>query len=283
MSTVTADRFGSGKGHGDENFPVASWLVARRHRAPIMAFYRFARAADDVADHPGLSGDEKLRLLDGFERTLDGRGREPAAEPLRRAIAERGLDASHARELLDAFRLDARKARHATFAELMDYCRLSAAPVGRFVLDVHGEARSLWPRSDALCAALQVNNHLQDCGRDRRELGRVYLPAELLDAAGARAEDLARPRATPALLSVIRDLAGRSQALLDRSRPFAGEVADRRLRCEVAVIQRLAERLAGDLSRRDPLAERVALRRGAVLRDTIAAVAGTAFARGAGA
>ena len=138
----------------------------------------------------------------------------------------------------------------------MDYCRYSAMPVGRFVLDVHGESRDTWPASDALCAALQVINHLQDCAKDYRDLNRVYIPLGQLESAGG-VEALAAPKSSPALLGVIRNLAERTHSLLAASRPFAGQIRDRRLSAEVAVIQALAEDLNERLMRRDPFSERV--------------------------
>lgn len=256
--TISAGEAKSGKGHKDENFPVASRLIHPRHRGPILAFYRFVRAADDVADHAALSSDEKLRLLDGLEASLLGTGpRDPEAEPLRLALAERGLAPIHAQHLLDAFRLDARKSRTRDWADLMHYCSLSAMPVGRFVLDVHGEDRSTWAASDPLCAALQVINHLQDCGKDYRALGRVYLPEDILARHGASVDMLDAAQASAALLGVIRDLNDRTAALLAESSPFPAMIADLRLGLEVAVIQRLAEALVGKLRRLDPLADRV--------------------------
>ena len=191
---TTATETLSGKASGDENFPVASWLLSEERRAPILAYYRFARAADDVADHPNLPPDEKLALLDRLDGALRGRGLpDPEAEPLRIQLSVRGLSPRHALELLDAFRQDVRKTRYADWGELMDYCRLSAAPVGRFVLDVHEEDERLWPGSDALCAALQVINHLQDCAKDFAQLDRVYLPEDILRRHGASVAMLARP------------------------------------------------------------------------------------------
>ena len=188
----------SGKGRGDENFPVASRLIGAAYRGPILAFYRFARAADDVADHPSLAAEQKLALLDRLGEALDGRGPgDPEAEPLRLALVERGLTSRHPHELLEAFRLDATKRRYASWRELMDYCRLSAAPVGRFVLDVHGEDPGAWRSSDPLCAALQVINHLQDCAADYRRLDRVYLPQDTLAARGASVEMLGAARSPP--------------------------------------------------------------------------------------
>ena len=255
--SATAE-LGSGKGHKDENFPVASYLIHPKHRPAILAFYRFVRAADDVADHPGATPDEKLRLLDGLEAALTGRGPPaPEAEPLRTALAERGLAPRHACDILDAFRMDARTSRYRDWGELMHYCSLSAMPVGRFVLDVHGEAEATWEASDPLCAALQVINHLQDCGEDFRSLARVYIPEETFAKHGARSEDLGGARATPALLAAIRELNGRCADLLGTSRTFPAIVRDRRLALEVAVIATLAEALVEKLRRLDPLSERV--------------------------
>ena len=130
------------KTHKDENFPVASNLVSKKHRAAILAFYRFARAGDDIADDPELSKVEKIRRLDAFEDTLLGHNDDIAdALPLRAAIAERGLSPRHAQDLLVAFRMDASKHRYANWDELIHYCSYSANPVGRFVLDVHGESQ----------------------------------------------------------------------------------------------------------------------------------------------
>ncbi len=251
---MTAADLSSGKGHRDENFPVASWLIRPQHRAPILAFYRFARAADDVADHATAAADEKLRLLDEMERTLLGElDSAPEAFALRKVLEEYKLSAQHALLLLEAFRRDVTKLRYADWDELMDYCRYSAMPVGRFVLDVHGEDRATWPASDALCAALQVINHLQDCAKDYRELDRVYIPLDMLsDGALLSAE-----KASPQLLQVISALAKRTQGLLVQSKPFAGRIRDRRLALEVSMIQTFAEDLDKKLMRRDPLSERV--------------------------
>ena len=248
----------SGKGHKDENFPVASHLISPRHRGPILAFYRFVRAADDVADHPTLSADEKLRMLDALEGALTGKGPiDPEAEPLRHALAERGLPPRHAQDLLDAFRQDARKTRYENWDELIDYCALSAMPVGRFVLDVHGEDRSTWAASDALCAALQVINHLQDCAKDFRSINRVYLPSETLARHGAAVEDLGAAKASPALSAVIRELNEGCAGLLRESSVFPVQIKDGRLALEVAVIQSLAESLVRKLRTADPLSDRV--------------------------
>jgi squalene synthase HpnC len=253
-----AGAFASGKGHRDENFPVASWLVRRELRVPILAFYRFVRAADDVADHPNAPAQQKLDQLAWMEAALRGESTGNAeGVALRSVLQARSLTDQHALDLLEAFRRDVTKLRYESWSELMDYCRYSAAPVGRFVLDVHGEAPTLWPANDALCTALQVINHLQDCGKDYRALDRVYVPLDALAIHGAAVEDLASTAAAPALLQTIGTLAHRTSELLEQSRPFSHAISDRRLALEVGVIQALAEDLAFRLSRRDPLSERV--------------------------
>jgi squalene synthase HpnC len=278
---ITATEAKSGKGHGDENFPVASRLIRAENRAPILAFYRFVRAADDVADHPGLSADEKLRMLDALESALLGRGpADPEAEPLRRALAERGLSPRHAQDLLNAFRMDARKNRYADWGELIGYCALSAMPVGRFVLDVHGEApERVWAASDAICAALQVNNHLQDCGADYRSLDRVYLPLDVLAKHGARVEDLGADRASPALRAAIADLAVRTATLLREGSALPDLIADTRLSLEIAAIYRLAGSIAAGLQRRDPLSEKVHIGKAGFAILALSAAAGALFRR----
>jgi squalene synthase HpnC len=257
MHEAPAD-LASGKGHTDENFPVASFLVAPKYRAPILAFYRFARIADDVADSASTPPAQKLALLETMRATLAGESdANPEALALRQVQDQRGLTAQHGLDLLEAFRRDVTKLRYDDWADLLDYCRYSAAPVGRFVLDVHGESRETWPANDALCSALQVINHLQDCAKDYRELDRVYLPQDRLRAAGITVKTLEMPSAVPALKAVIDGLARDTAALLDQSRPFAGMVKDTRLKLEVAVIQGLAEDLNRRLLARDPLSQRV--------------------------
>jgi squalene synthase HpnD/squalene synthase HpnC len=259
--TLAAD-LRSGKIHRGENFPVASRLVQARHRKPIMDFYDFVRTADDVADHPTLPHADKLQLLDSLEATLLGQSdTEPEGVALRTALAEHSLDPQHARDLLTAFRLDVTKQRYGDWDDLMNYCRYSAMPVGRFVLDVHGEPHATWPANDALCAALQIINHLQDCGKDYRNLDRVYIPLDLIAAHGASVEDLKKPVASPQLRACLNDLCARVAELLQKSAGFSQQIDDRGLSLEVAVIQRLAERLTRTLQAHDPLSERVHLGR----------------------
>jgi hydroxysqualene synthase len=278
-----ASELRSGKTHRDENFPVASWIIHPRHRAVIMAFYNFVRTADDIADHATLAAEGKLAHLDVLEAELLGKGdSQPEAVALRLALAERAMPPRHALDLLTAFRMDVSKLRYANWDELIHYCRYSAMPVGRFVLDVHGESTSTWAASDALCAALQINNHLQDCGKDYKSLNRVYLPLDALEAAGASVEALALEKAPLPLLKCLHALATRTEGLLGEGKPLAALVRDFRLGLEISVIQAFAEKIVRLLKVRDPLSERVHLSPVELLAHSAGGIVGEVARRASG-
>ncbi len=254
----------SGKDRGDENFPVGSLLISRALRPHVHAFYAFARNADDIADSESLSPDDKIARLDVMEAVLLGQRDTgaPSALRLRASLAATGVTARHATDLLIAFRRDATKRRYATWDELHDYCRYSAMPVGRHVLDLHGEGRATQAASDALCTSLQVLNHLQDCAKDLAALDRCYLPLDLLTQHGATVEDLRAARETAGLRAVFTALLDRVDALNTEAAALPRHTRDRRLRLETAVIVGLAHRLTRRLRRGDPLATRVKLTKG---------------------
>lgn len=238
-----------------ENFPVASFLIAPRHRPTVLAFYRFARAADDIADDPARAGEDKLAALASFDAALQT-GEGPAeAVALRAALVERNLSLDHPRHLLQAFQADARGRPCRTWSDLVAYCRYSAAPVGRFLLDLHGEDRATWPASDALCTALQILNHLQDAKADWQDLRRLYVPKDWLVQAELSERDLLAPRLDPALRGVYDRVLDRVDELNRQAMPA---IKDRRLRMETAAIHSIARHLAKRLRHNDPLAARVA-------------------------
>jgi phytoene/squalene synthetase len=257
MSDTTAAL--SGKSHRDENFPVASRLIAARHRGPILAFYGFVRAADDVADHATLSADEKVAAARWPRPPLWMAVAHPTLMRSRcGAFSASGVSRPSTPMTCSTRSGSTPASRAIRIGRIcLAYCALSAMPVGRFVLDVHGEDRSTWSASDPLCAALQIINHLQDCGRDFRDLDRVYIPLDALAEHGAAVDDLGRPASSPGLRAAIVDLVGRTEVLLRDSAVFPTVIADTRLALEVAVIQSLAEKLATRLRRSDPLSERV--------------------------
>jgi len=264
MSEAATVEVWSGKDRADENFPVGSALIRRDLRPHVHAFYAFARNADDIADSPVLPPEEKLARLDRMEAVLLGQaeGGAPSAALLRYSLAATAVTPTHATDLLIAFRRDATCNRTADWDALHDYCRYSAMPVGRHVLDLHGEDRATWAASDALCAALQVLNHLQDVAKDLTALDRCYLPQDLLARHGATVADLRGPAETPGLRAVFDALLARTETLNAAAAALPRQVRDRRLRLETAVITGLARRLTRRLRREDPLAGRVKLRRG---------------------
>ncbi len=261
----------SGKNKGDENFPVASLLIAKPLRARVHAYYNFARNADDISDSPILSVDEKVARLDAMEAVLTGAHDtgSPSATRLRQSLAESGVPVDHARELLVAFRQDVTKTRYENWEELLQYCRYSAAPVGRYVLDVHGESRDTWGPSDALCASLQVLNHLQDCAKDLRDLDRCYVPQNWLRDSGLTTDDIARPETIPPLRAVFDKMLEATEALNREAAALPKRVKSRRLRIETAIICALANRLTVLLRHGDPLATRVKLSKLDVLAATV--------------
>ncbi|MGE5546374.1 MAG: squalene synthase HpnC [Solirubrobacterales bacterium] len=252
----------TGKTAGGESFPVASFLLPTAVRRQVMAFYRFARTADDIADDPALEPEDKLARLDALEEALEGRGRTPAAAPalaLREAVEADALLLYHAAQLLQAFRRDAVWDHCRDWSDLMTYCRFSAAPVGRFLLDLHHESPETMFPADALCAAHQILNHLQDCGTDYRALGRVYIPRDWLLARGIGNEEFRGDAVGPDLRAVMDLMLEGVDALIERAAPLPGLIADRRLRLEAAATLAVAERLSALLRNGDPLAGRVAL------------------------
>ena len=253
----------SGKGRNAENFPVGSFLIRRDLRQHVHAFYRFTRNADDIADNPALSPADKVCRLDRMAAILDGApgGDSPSATAMRESLAQTRTTAQHCHDVLHAFRLDATKLRYHDWNDLMAYCRYSASPVGRQLLDLHRESRETWPASDALCSALQVLNHLQDCADDYRALDRVYLPMTDLEAEGIGVETLGAKAACPRLRRVLHNMLDRTDALVATAHGLAPRVVSPGLRWECAAIVELATRLARRLRRYDPLADRVRLQK----------------------
>jgi squalene synthase HpnC len=264
----------SGKDRGDENFPVGSALIRPDLRAHVHAYYAFARNADDISDSDTLAPGDKIARLDAMEDVLLGARADgsPSAARLRQSLAETGVSPVHATDLLIAFRRDVTKLRYESWDELYDYCRYSAMPVGRYVLDVHGEDAATHAPSDALCASLQVLNHIQDCAKDLAALDRCYLPRDLLARFGASVEDVRAGAEPPGLRRVFDTLLAHVEALNQEAIDLPRRTRSRRLRLETAVIVGLANRLTRRLKRGDPLATRVKLTKGDAVGSLFAAL-----------
>jgi len=247
----------------DENFPVASRLIPAALRPHIHTFYYCVRAADDVADDPDLPAEEKTRLLTAMDMALQGANASDDvtrfASDHRLSASETGVPIDHARHLLQAFMMDVTKRRYRNWSELINYCLHSAAPVGRFLVDLHGGSDAAKPHTDALCNALQILNHLQDCKDDYRALDRVYIPTDYLRDEGCDVTDLDRDACSPGMRRVIDHILDRTDELLIRARPGPARIRNFGLRLETTVSIASAEKLSSLLRRRDPIAERVEL------------------------
>jgi len=218
----------------DENFPVAVALLPAELRQDMQAVYAFCRATDDLGDEDPAAGPaERLRRLDDWEADLrrcfdGGAPHDPRLRALAEAVPRRGLDADPFLRLVEANRMDQRRSRWQTHADLLHYCEHSATPVGRMVLAVLGY-RDPWRigMSDATCIGLQLANFWQDIRRDLEERGRIYLPQEDMARFGVRDEDLARPPATPAVRALVAEQVGRARQALLEGAPLAGLVGVR--------------------------------------------------------
>lgn len=253
----------SGKGAKDENFPVGSFLLPAKLRPHVAKYYAFARAVDDIADNPDLTPEEKIARLDAFDAALIGKsgyGDDYAkAHALRDSLQQLDITTDHGSHLLIAFREDAVKNRYDNWAELMHYCSNSANPVGRYLLDLHGEDKADYPYSDALCTVLQVLNHMQDCADDLANLDRCYIPQDWMTAEGASTQDLTKPELTPGMRAVFDRMLDEVDEMMRTARVLPVVMKNRHLAMESATIVNLADRLAAKLRKRDPLATRVSL------------------------
>jgi hydroxysqualene synthase len=251
------------KDESGENFPVASRLLPKHLRPHVMAFYRFLRLADDIADDADLEPETKLSYLEALERTLtSGQAKHAYLKPaldLRDSLQATGVSDRHARQVLRAFRRDAVGARCHSWSDLLLYCRYSANPVGRYLLELHGEGIAAGMASDALCAALQVLNHLQDARDDWTLLGRCYIPLVWFDEAGISVEKLVEPQSDPRLRAIFNQTLDKTDDLLADAAALPGLIQHRGLRLEASVILSVAEALSRRLRTHDPLKTRVEL------------------------
>jgi squalene synthase HpnC len=209
-----------------ENFPVASFLLPRTLRPAVVAIYQFARAADDIADEGDAPAGARLDALDRYERALDdiAAGHPPGGAPfaeLARVVAAFDLPVALFRDLLSAFRQDVTTNRYATYADLLEYSRRSANPIGRLLLCLYRvTGPELQEHSDSICTALQLANFWQDIAVDWR-IGRIYLPLEDLARFGVDVPQIADSLCDEAWRALLRFQTARTRALLESGRPLA--------------------------------------------------------------
>jgi squalene synthase HpnC len=247
-----------------ENFPVASRLVPAAMRPAVIAIYRFARAADDLADEGDASAGERLAALDLFAEALDAieRGETPQLAPfptLATAIRQHRLPVAPFHDLLSAFRQDCTKSRYHSYADLLDYCRRSANPVGRLVLALfRRNSPANDAASDSICTGLQITNFLQDVALDWRK-GRVYLPQDELARYGVAKSQIAQQRVDSHWTAMMKFQTARARRLLDDGRPLL-RALPWRMRLEIGAViaggQRILARIdavAGDVFHQRPV------------------------------
>lgn len=237
-------------------------MLPAHARPHVAVFYRYARAIDDIADNPDLPAPEKIARLDGFAAAINGETTEDAYETggrMRDSLQASNVPMQHCLDLIDAFKQDAVKNRYDDWDDLMHYCIRSAAPVGRYLIDLTGGSKSGYASSDALCNALQVINHLQDCKDDFETMDRVYLPMDWMNAAGASVDELAGAHASLGVRRVLDQCIASSHVLMKQATSLPGDVISRRLSMESSAIIHIANALLKKLSIEDPVATRVKL------------------------
>ena len=247
----------------EENFLILGRILDPTVREPILRCHRFMRASDNLIDSPDLSTAEKRALLAAWNAVLAGSQTDefdPTISLLREVKADflqRGLSLSHLTHTLQALEREVDGIRHESWSDLMLYCTYGAAPVGRFLLEIHGEPRALWKGVDALCGAHAVLDKVMDCREDYTTLDRVYLPLRWFREAGADIADLEAKRSTPALRTVFDRVIAEADVMLDGSATSIAAIGNRHLRRQAALTHSLGRSLSKTLKRRDPLRRKV--------------------------
>ena len=267
MSSPDISSLVAAKMQTGENFPVGSIFIPKALRADIHDYYRYARIADDVADHPSLSATHKLDILTALEMAVLGEktcdspldiDSFKAATRIGDRLRDREIDLSVATDLLVAFRMDAENLTCNTWADLIDYCRFSACPVGRFLLALHDETHAL-AESDSLCCALQILNHIQHARDDYTSLQRIYIPLDWLAQDGAHTDDLSQDTSSQELKSSIARMLEHTDQLILRARNLPNLLTHRGLSAESDLCVGLAQKLSSRLKRADPLQSKIKL------------------------
>ena len=253
------------KNHKQENFPVGSWLLSQKIRFKILIFYKFARAADDIADSANLSSNEKIKRLNLFKKAIESNKSNKIkiskVEDLRKICIKNKIKINHALNLLKAFKQDAIKKRYKNWSELIRYCKYSAVPVGRFVIDLHKEKQKAYKYSDPLCIALQILNHLQDCKEDYENLDRVYLPMQFLKKYNVKLSQLKKNVTEKNLRLVFNEILKNTEKLIIEAGNNKKNMKHIHLSLETSFILEIAKKLLQLLKNNDPLKKKVMLKK----------------------
>ena len=259
-------KFMSGKSYSDENFPVASFLMTKKIRKIVRIFYFFARMADDVADHQTLPKYKKIRILKSFDTAiLKNKGiHNKILRDMVLQFKDLPTGKEYSRNLLKAFLMDASDKKYIEWSDLLYYCKYSANPVGRFVIDTVKETNNvdkIYEASDNLCTALQIINHLQDCKKDFEELNRVYIPESLFKKYSIDKSILKKNKSTGNFEKLKVEIIENILISLKMTKNGLSCIQSWRLRKETLIILNIAKRLCNLLKKKDPLREKIKLSR----------------------
>ena len=256
----------SGKSHSDENFPVASFLMTKKIRSIVRVFYFFARMADDIADHQKLSSNQKKKILLFFDNAIS-KSKKTNNKVLDKMIArfkELPSGKKYSRNLLKAFMMDASNKKYKNWNDLLYYCKFSANPVGRFVIDAVNERKNIekiYEASDSLCTALQIINHIQDCKKDFKELNRVYIPESFFKKYSLDKKILRKSKSEENFERLKIEIIDNVLTSLRKTKLGLREIQSWRLRKETLIILNIAKRLCNLLKINDPLEKQIKLSR----------------------
>ena len=256
----------SGKSYSDENFPVASFLMTKKIRSIVRVFYFFARMADDIADHQKLSSNQKKKILLFFDNAIS-KSKKTNNKVLDKMIArfkELPSGKKYSRNLLKAFMMDASNKKYKNWNDLLYYCKFSANPVGRFVIDAVNERKNIekiYEASDSLCTALQIINHIQDCKKDFKELNRVYIPESFFKKYSVDKKILRKSKSIENFERLKIEIVDNVLVSLRKTKLGLREIQSWRLRKETLIILNIAKRLCNLLKINDPLEKQIKLSR----------------------
>ena len=256
----------SGKSYSDENFPVASFLMTKKIRSIVRVFYFFARMADDIADHQKLSSNQKKNILLFFDNAIS-KSKKTNNKVLDKMIArfkELPSGKKYSRNLLKAFMMDASNKKYKNWNDLLYYCKFSANPVGRFVIDAVNERKNIekiYEASDSLCTALQIINHIQDCKKDFKELNRVYIPESFFKKYSLDKKILRKSKSIENFERLKIEIVDNVLVSLRKTKLGLREIQSWRLRKETLIILNIAKRLCNLLKINDPLEKQIKLSR----------------------
>ncbi len=252
------------KNKHQENFPVGMMMFNRNIRKIVSDYYRFARYADDIADNPHLKPQNKVDKLYELEEIFTGqksyKGQKlKFVQTLKDEFAKHNLSPDLATDLLIAFRKDSLGFDYQTWGQLVDYCKYSAAPVGKFMLAVHQENPSTYLPATSLCVALQIVNHVQDLKYDVSLLKRLYLPAEIMKKYHLRTEDLVQDKSSISVQKAVKHIMEKTLGLVKEGCILPELIKSLSLRIEVCIILSLTNIMIKKILKGDILAREIKL------------------------